>query len=148
MVWRSRSADGWLNAGMKGVSVLRVSMHVRGGGREPGDLEKELAGYLDSQERLRGRVHLVTQRQQAGGMTQSIATVVAELGPAAVTACGAALIAWIRHRTADTRVTVRRPDGARFEIAAQRVRGLGPAEVTALVEQIAGALTDDPPQAP
>jgi hypothetical protein len=120
-------------------------MRVNGGSREPGEQEKELAGFLGGQEQLRGRVHLIAERQQAGGMSQSIATVVAELGPAGLAAFASALIAWIRHRTADTRITVRRPDGTKFEISAQRVRGLGAAEVSALVEQIAGAVSENLP---
>ncbi len=123
---------------------MRVSIRV-GGGREPGKQEKELAGFLDGQEQLRGRVHLVAERRQTGGMSQSIATVVVELGPAGLAAFASALIAWIRHRTADTRVTVRRPDGTKFEISAQRVRGLGAAEVSTLVEQIAGAVSETRP---
>jgi hypothetical protein len=119
-------------------------MRVDGGGYEPGEQEKELAGHLDGQERLRGRVHLIAERRQSGGISQSIATVVVELGPAGLAAFASALIAWIRHRTADTRVTVRRPDGTRFEISAQRVRGLGAAEVSALVEQITRAVSEDP----
>jgi len=115
-------------------------MRVGGAGREPGEQEKELAGFLDGQAQLRGRVHLIDEKRQTGGISQSIATVVVELGPAGLAAFASTVIAWIRHRTADTRITVRRPDGSRFEISAQRVRGLGAAEISALAEQIAGAV--------
>ncbi|WP_188188947.1 effector-associated constant component EACC1 [Nonomuraea sp. SYSU D8015] len=127
---------------------MRVSMRVRGGGRAPGEQEKELATYLNGQQRLRGRVHLIAERRQSGGMSQSVATVLVELGPVAVV-FAAALIGWIRHRTSDTRVTVRRPDGAEFEVSAQRVRGLGQTELRTLVEQVAQAVNDGgPPAAP
>lgn len=127
---------------------MRVSMRVRGGGRPTGQQEKELAAYLDGQQRLRGRVHLIAERRQPGGASQSVATVLVQLGPAAAI-FAAALIAWIRHRTSDTRVTVRRPDGAEFEVSAHRVRGLGQAELQSLVDQIAQAVNDGgPPVAP
>jgi hypothetical protein len=132
--------------GVRTETALRVSLQVAGGGREQGNQESRLAGFLGSQGQLRGRVHLVDERRQAGGMSQSIATVVVEVGPAALVAFASALISWIRHRTADTRVTVRRQDGAKFEISAQRIRGLGAAELTALAEQIAGVVSDTEPK--
>lgn len=119
-------------------------MRVDGGSQEPGAQERELAGFLETQPPLRGRIQLVTDERRMGGISQSIATVLVEVGPTAVTAFGGALVAWIRHRTANTRVTVRRPDGTRFEISAQRVRGLGAAEVTELVKQLGGALSEEP----
>jgi hypothetical protein len=119
-------------------------MRVDGGGQEPGAQERELAGFLETQPALRGRVHLVADDRRPGGISQSIATVLVEVGPAAVTAFGGALVTWIRHRTANTRVTVRRPDGTRFEISAQRVRGLGAAEVTELVKQLGSGLSEEP----
>ncbi len=124
---------------------MRVSVRVSGGGRPPGEQEKELAGFLNAQEPLRGRAHLIAERRQSGGVSQSIATVVLELGPTGLLAFGSALVAWIRHRTADTRVTVRRPDGSAVEVSAQRVRGMGAAEVRALAEQLAGAIGEKAP---
>lgn len=120
---------------------MRVGMRVRGGGRASGEQEKELAAYLNGREQLRGRVHLVDERRRSAGMSQSVASVLTELGPYAVV-FATALIAWIRHRTSDTTVTVRRQDGAEFEISAQRVRGLGAAQLRALVEQIAQVVDD------
>jgi hypothetical protein len=112
--------------------------------RVDGGDEAELAGYLQTHPPLRGRVQLIADQQRTGGISQSVATVLIEVGPAALTTFGGALVTWIRHRTANTRVTVRRPDGSRFELSAQRVRGLGAPEVTALVEQLTAALTDPP----
>jgi hypothetical protein len=119
-------------------------MRVSGAGREPGQQEKELAGFLNGQEQLRGRVHLIAERRQTGGMGQSIGSIVVELGPTGLAVFASALIGWIRHKTADTRITVHRQDGTKFEISAQRVRGLGAAEVSTLVEQIAGAVSGEP----
>jgi hypothetical protein len=118
-------------------------MRVAGGQRPPGEQEQELAQWLGDREQLRGRVQLVQSGRQTGGLSESIASVVIEVGPVAA-AFASALVAWIRHRTADTRVTVRRPDGTKFDISAQRVRGLGAAELSALVEQVAGAVATNP----
>jgi membrane-associated two-gene conflict system component 1 (EACC1) len=123
---------------------MRVSMRVDGGSQAPNTQEKDLADFLGAQAPLRGRIQLTAERQQANGISQSVATVLAEVGPAAVTTFGGALVAWIRHRTANTRVTVRRPDGTHFELSAQRVRGLGATELTELSKQLAAALTDPP----
>lgn len=123
---------------------MRVSLRVGGAGREAGEQERQLAGFLGGQEQLRGRVHLIDERRQAGGMSQSVATVLVELGPTGLAAFASALITWIRQKTADTKVTVTRPDGAKFELSAARIRGLGAAELAALLEQIAGAVSGRP----
>ncbi|WP_230859051.1 effector-associated constant component EACC1 [Actinoplanes aureus] len=125
---------------------MRVKLLVDGGGDQPGVLEKELSAYLDSQQQLRGRVHLTTERRQTSGMTQSIITIIVELGPAAVGGLAGALVTWIRYRTSNTRLTVHRPDGSRIELAAQRVRRLDPDQITELVKQLRDAVDDSPPK--
>jgi hypothetical protein len=110
--------------------------------RVDGTQEPALAAYLQTRPALRGRIQLTTDEHRPGGITQSLATVIAEVGPAAATALGTALVTWLRHRTSNTRITVRRPDGTRFELNAQRVRGLGAPELTQLVDQLTTTLTD------
>jgi hypothetical protein len=109
---------------------------------EDGTQESTLAAYLQTQPGLHGRVQLTTGGHRPGGITQSLATVIAEVGPAAATALGTALVTWLRHRTSSTRITVRRPDGTRFELDAQRVRALGAPELAQLVDQLSATLTD------
>ncbi|MGI5289560.1 effector-associated constant component EACC1 [Nonomuraea polychroma] len=121
---------------------MRVIMQVRGGGGRASDAQaNELARYLNGQHQLRGRAHAISERRQSGGINQSAGAIVAEVGPYALVVASA-LITWIRHRTSDTRVTVRRPDGAQLEISAQRVRRLGAKDLNALAQQIAEALND------
>ncbi|MEO3859967.1 hypothetical protein [Acrocarpospora sp. B8E8] len=125
---------------------MRVSIRISGRGLA--EQEKELATFLGAQETLRGRVHLIAERRPTSGMSQSVTSIVMDLlGPAALV-FASALIAWIRHRTADTRVVVRRADGTEFEISAQRVRGLSATELKALTEHIANAVadSDNPPR--
>ncbi len=119
---------------------MRVTVTLTGVGTSPGEQERDLGQWLDQWAQLRGRVRVVDARSQSGALSGAVAAVLADLGPAACTAFASALIAWIRHRTSSVRVVVRRPDGARMELSAQRVRGLGDAEVRALTEQIAQAL--------
>jgi hypothetical protein len=113
--------------------------------RVDGTQESTLAAYLQTQPALRGRVQLTSDQSRPGGITQSLATVIAEVGPAAATALGTALVTWLRHRTSNTRITVRRPDGSRFELNAQRIRSLGAPELSQLVDQLAAILTDPAP---
>ena len=122
---------------------MRIRLQVAGSGREPGEQERQLAEYLRSQDQLRGRVHLIAERRQSGGLSQSIAAVVMELTPAGLLAFASALVAWIRHKTADTKVIVHRPDGTKFEISAQRIRGLGADKLAALTQQIADTVGKD-----
>jgi hypothetical protein len=127
-------------------TLLRVSIRVDDVGQEAGVLENDLAGFLQGQASLRGRTHVVAERSRPGAMNQSVATVIVELGPTALTAFASGLVTWIRHRTANAKVTVRRPDGARWELSAQRVKGLGAEQVTELVKQLSAALSDEPPK--
>lgn len=122
---------------------MRVNLRVTSG---RGEQESQLAAFLGSQDQLRGRVRLIAERRKPSGMSQSVATVVAELGPAGMVALASALITWIRQKTADTRVTMRRPDGAEFEISAARIRGLDSTQLSALVNQIAGIVSEHEPK--
>lgn len=126
---------------------MRVTVSVADPQHHDDGPARELGRWLGEAEQLRGRIRLVEGLRQTGALNETILTLVAELGPPGIAAFGAAVITWLRHRRSDTRVTVRRPDGARFEITARRVRGLGPAEVRALVDQLSSALDERPPAA-
>lgn len=113
-----------------------------------GNLESDLARYLNSQEKLRGRVRLTGAGRAAPGMSQPVSAVVLELLGSTGVVFAAATIAWLRHRTADTKITLRRADGMEFELSAQRVRRLGPKELSALAEQIAELAGEPGPPRP
>jgi hypothetical protein len=123
-----------IETGHEGSRQVRVTLTVAGGASDPA---RELAGSLGATEQLRGRVHLVDRPGQQGALGEAVVSVVVDLAPPVFTACATALIAWLRHRTSDARVTVRRADGARVELSARRVRNLGPAELAVLVDQVA-----------
>ncbi|MEU6730826.1 hypothetical protein ABZ917_44570 [Nonomuraea wenchangensis] len=126
---------------------MRIEVQVRSIGRS-GEPHVELARHLNAQEKLRGRARLTGGSRSAPGMSQPISMIVLDLlGPAGVVFAAAA-ITWLRHRTADTKITVRRADGLEFEISAQRVRRLGPKELSALAEQIGHMATEPVAQGP
>jgi hypothetical protein len=125
---------------------VRVNVRVDGAA-EPSVL-RELAVYLDGQNHMRGRAYTLAERQQTTGVSESIAAIVVDLvGPAGLaTTFATALVTWIRHRTADTRISISRPDGAKVELSARRVQGLNPAELTTLVSQLAEAVGEKNPE--
>jgi hypothetical protein len=116
---------------------VRVTVNVTDPTPGPEDPAPELHRWLGGQEHLRGRVHVVEHRRQSGALTQTVVSLAADLGPPGLAALGTALVTWLRHRTSDVRVSIRRQDGTRFELSARRVRGMGQAEITALVDQLA-----------
>lgn len=115
---------------------------------KPGNLESDLARYLNGQEKLRGRVRLTGAGRPTPGMSQPVSAIVLELLGSTGVVFAAATIAWLRHRTADTKITLRRADGMEFELSAQRVRRLGPKELSALAEQIAELAGEPGPPRP
>ncbi|MFC5834886.1 effector-associated constant component EACC1 [Nonomuraea insulae] len=126
---------------------MRVTVRVRSMGKS-GTLISDLARYLNGQEKLRGRVRLTGAARPAPGMSQPVSAIVLELLGSTGVVFAAATITWLRHRTADTKITVRRADGMEFELSAQRVRRLGPKELSALAEQIAELAGEPGPSRP
>jgi hypothetical protein len=124
---------------------VRVSVTVADPQHRDGEPERELGRWLAEQGQLRERIQLVQSGRQTGALNETILTIVAELSAPTLAAFATALVAWLRHRTSDTRIVLRRPDGARFELSARRVRGLTNADVTAMVEQLASTLDERPP---
>lgn len=120
---------------------VRVSLRLDGGGNPPGSEVSDLSTALDSHPQLRGRTHLNTERHHASGLNQTLTTLLVDLSPAVLGAFTTILLTWIRHRTGTTRLTVRRPDGARIELSAQRVRSLNADQLTALSAQLTEALS-------
>jgi hypothetical protein len=119
---------------------VRVTLNVNDQRSSP----TELKDWLNSQPQLRGRIHLIESRRQSAAMTETVVALAADLGPPGLAALGTALVAWLRHRTSDVRLTVRRQDGTRFDISTRRVRGMNPAEIKALVDQLSATADDQP----
>ncbi len=113
--------------------------------RDPGRQEGDLAAFLDQQPQLRSRVHLIDDGRQAGGISQSVAMIIVDLGPTLLGTFASLVIAWLRHRTGNTKVTITRADGTKLDLQAQRVKNLSAAELTALATELGKALNPPPP---
>jgi hypothetical protein len=106
-----------------------------------GDHLRELGRWLAGEDELRGRVRLVDREPgsaKLGAWSDALLAVLAPGGAAA--ACAAGLISWLRARTTDVVLRVRRPDGAEVEVSASRVRRVRVDELQPLVETVAGWL--------
>jgi hypothetical protein len=123
---------------------VRVSLRLDGGGNHPGSEVNDLSMALNSSPQLRSRTDLNTERDHGSGLNQTLTTLLVDLSPAALGAFTTILLTWIRHRTGTTRLTVRRPDGARLELSAQRVRNLNADQLAALSAQLTEALSPAP----
>jgi hypothetical protein len=121
-------------------ALVRVTVRLDGGGNTSHTQENDLSAMLGSHPLLRGRVQPSTERHDASGLNPSLAALLVDLSPAAIGAFTSILLTWLRHRTGSTRLTLRRPDGARLELSAQRVRNLNAAELTTLATQLTEAL--------
>ncbi|MEV4706629.1 effector-associated constant component EACC1 [Actinoplanes sp. NPDC049316] len=123
---------------------MRVSLRLDGGGDRPGSAVNDLSTALNSHAQLRGRTQLSTERHHGSGLNETLTTLLVDLSPTALGAFTTILLTWIRHRTGTTRLTVRRPDGARLELSAQRVRNLNADQLAALSVQLTEALSPAP----
>jgi hypothetical protein len=106
----------------------------------PGQV-RELHAWLSEDPLVRRWVRLVEREPPPGA-----------LGPMAeavqVAAVAGVLIAWLRYRTSDVTVKVRRTDDdTEVEVSAQRVRTLNAEQTRALAAQIEAALKDGSPPA-
>ncbi|NUR91712.1 MAG: hypothetical protein HOY71_47200 [Nonomuraea sp.] len=123
---------------------MRVQVEVRP--EDDGDALRALRSALAQEDDLAGRVSLTSAGPEPGSLG-ALDTLLVGLGStASVTALTGALVAWIKHRTTDTTVTIRRPDGTETELSAQRMRGMTSQELTELAERVARALDGQAPE--
>jgi Effector Associated Constant Component 1 len=103
-----------------------------------GDDATDLYESLSWDSELRGRVRLAPAAAPEGtlgaDLTQLLVTL--ESGGMA-TAFASVLVAWIKRRSGSVTVKVTRPDGATFELTAERVHGLKPEDLQKQVAQLA-----------
>ncbi|MFD9903505.1 hypothetical protein [Streptomyces sp. NPDC059063] len=101
---------------------------------------RELRRRLTDVEELRGEIRSVAAEPPPGSLGTALeALVVNVLATSTVTALATVVVAWIRHRTSDTTVTLRRPDGTEVEVTAERVRRLDAAAVRTVVAELSRA---------
>lgn len=85
----------------------------------------DLNAWLSGDGELRGHVRLVPAAVPEGALGASLAQLLVALESGGMaTAFASVLVAWIRRRAGSVSVKVTRPDGAQFELTAERVREL------------------------
>src|SRR5690349_14189995 len=86
---------------------------------------------LNDEPELRGNVQLTETPPSAGELGGAVSSITAALGTGGGAAFASVLVAWIRHRTSDLRVTVRAGRNRVVELSCRRVRDLSADEVRA-----------------
>jgi hypothetical protein len=114
----------------------------------PGQV-RELHAWLSEDPLVRRWVRLVEREPPPGALGPMAEAVQVVTGsPGVVAAVAGVLIAWLRYRTSDVTVKVRRTDDdTEVEVSAQRVRTLNAEQTQALAAQIEAALKDGSPPA-
>ncbi|WP_329249142.1 hypothetical protein OG223_17640 [Streptomyces sp. NBC_01478] len=120
---------------------MEIRISVPGTARD--DDLRELRRRLTDVEELRGRIRGVDAEARPGSLGALLeALAVNVLSASAVTALAGVVVSWIRHKTADTVIKLRRPDGTEVEVTAERVRRLDSAAVRTIVAELS-SLTED-----
>jgi Effector Associated Constant Component 1 len=116
-----------------------IAVTVLGGSDR--DQARGLRRWLGEEEELRGRIQLLEPEPEPGQLGTLADTLIVSLGSGgAATVLASALVSWIRHRTGDTQAVLRKPDGSKIELAAQRIRGLDAAAVQSIVNGLTQSL--------
>jgi hypothetical protein len=122
---------------------MDIAVSVAGAG--PADQLRDLDAWLMKETELAGHIRLHERDAAVGELGPVTDLVQAALEPGgAVSAFAAAVVAWLKFRTADVKITVTRADGApHTELAARRVKGLDAAGTQVLARELARSLTPD-----
>ena len=98
----------------------------------------DLYAWLSGDRELRGRLRLVPAAVPEGALGADLTQLLATLESGGMaTAFASVLVAWIRRRAGSVAVKVTRPDGATFELTAERVRELKAEDLQKQVAQLA-----------
>jgi hypothetical protein len=123
-----------------------LSIQVTAHGEQSGEELRSLLEWLREDPDLHGRVTPVESPPTAGTLGPALDAIAVALGPGGVaTALAAAAVAWIRNRTGDLTLRVRRADDVLIELSAKRVRDMDSANVRALLAEVTTALDDGAP---
>lgn len=132
------SGQGLLDrlAQIASCDVTDATLEITVGRDLAGDLHRWLAGESD----LRVRdVDGTPGPGELGASTDTLAVILAPGGAVVVVVSG--LVSWLRSRTSDVRVVVRRGD-REVSLAATRVARLDAADLAVMIESVAGQLDD------
>jgi hypothetical protein len=123
--------------------IVDIAVSVAGAG--PADQLRDLYAWLTKEPELTGQIRLHERDGAVGELGPLTDLVQAALEPGgAVSAFAAAVVAWLKFRTADVKITVSRADGTTHtELAARRVKSLDAAGTQVLARELAQSLTRD-----
>ncbi|MEU6783367.1 hypothetical protein ABZ912_29585 [Nonomuraea angiospora] len=107
---------------------------------------RELHAWLRREPELRGGVRLLESPPPTGALGP-VAEAVQILAGAPVAAVAGVVIAWLRYRTSDVKITVKRPDGTEVQISASRIKTLNAEQTRAVTAEIERALSGERPLA-
>ncbi|GAA2792714.1 effector-associated constant component EACC1 [Crossiella cryophila] len=118
-----------------------MSATVTADGPDAADQLRYLHEWLGEVEELRGRVSLTERPPEPGTLGPVVDALVVALGPAgAVSACAAAVLAWLRTRRGRVRIKVTLPGRRSAELDAEKVAKLDAAALQQLAAQLAAML--------
>lgn len=123
---------------VEATHVLRVTL--AGAGAQ--DELRSLFTWLTAEPELRGRVEMTGQAPESGTLGSAAQDLIVALGPSGVTVLAAALVTWLRQRTATIRCKASTEDGRTVELTATRVRRDDPDTLQMLIGQLAALGTD------
>lgn len=116
-----------------------MTFTVRLSGNEPSDELRSLRMELISQSEWRGKVQLVERPPEPGTLGPVLEALQVLADPAATSALIAALVAWLRYRTSDVDLKVRRKTTT-VTLSGKRLRRIDTAALTAEIEKLASGL--------
>jgi hypothetical protein len=102
------------------------------------DNATDLYTWLSGDSELRGRVRLAPAAVPEGALGVDLMQLLVTLESGGMaTAFASVLVAWIRRRAGSVTVKVTRPDGAEFELTAERVREIDAEQLQRQAAQLA-----------
>jgi hypothetical protein len=115
-----------------------VDVNVAMAGNNAADELRSLRAWLIEEDQLRGRVQLVADAPEHGTLGPDVQALVVALGPGgAVAVLAGGLVAWLRQRTSDVRITVRRDAGhVSVEMSVEGLHRLNDAGLRRLISDL------------
>lgn len=119
-----------------------MDIQVSVAGADAADQLRNLYGWLMREPEFAGALQLHERDAEPGELGPVTDLVQAALEPGgAVSAFAAVVIAWLKFRTSDVKITVSRPAGEpHVELDARRIRELDAAATQALTDELAQTL--------
>lgn len=113
---------------------------------EPAAQVRGLYTYLRRDPDLRGSVRLLESAPPPGTLGPVAEAVEFVTGsPELVATVAGVVIAWLRYRTSDVKLTVKRSDGTEVTVTANRVRTLSNEQTRAIMSEVQDALRSQSP---